>query len=121
LATNLRAVISQRLLRNRSGGRRVLAVELLLQTPHMSDLIMKGEFSQIREAMKQALDSGMLTFEESLLRLYRAGAITLDDALEHADSTVDLRLRVRLSEPLSLVEEQSPLAMAKDTAGSSRH
>jgi Tfp pilus assembly ATPase PilU len=56
--------------------------------------------------MKQGLDSGMLTFEESLLRLYRAGKISLDEALENADSRSDLSLRVRLSEPVSLELEQ---------------
>ena len=95
-------MLSQRLLRSASGGRRVPAVVLLLQTSFVSDLILKGQINQLREAMKQGIDSGMMTFEESLLRLYRAGKITLDEALDNADSRSDLALRVRLSEPVAL-------------------
>jgi twitching motility protein PilU len=114
LSLNLKAVLSQRLLRSASGGRRVPAVELLLQTAFVSDLILKGEISQLKEAMKQGLDSGMLTFEESLLRLYRGRRISMDEALENADSRSDLSLRVRLSEPLSLeLEQQQRLAIDK--------
>jgi twitching motility protein PilU len=102
LSQNLKAVLSLRLLRSASGGRRVPAVELLLQTAFVSDMIHKGEISQLKEAMKQGLDSGMLTFEESLLRLYRARRISMDEALDNADSRSDLSLRVRLSEPLPL-------------------
>ena len=100
LAFNLKAVVSQRLLRNARSGRRVPAVEILLQTSHVSDLILRGEVFKLKDAMKQGIDSGMTTFEESLLRLYHAGKITLDDALDNADSRADLALRVRLSEPL---------------------
>lgn len=103
LAFNLKAVVSQRLLRNARGGRRVPAVEILLQTSHVSDLILKGEIFKLKEAMKQGIDSGMMTFEESLLRLYQSGNITLDEALDNADSRADLSLRVRLSEPLDLM------------------
>ncbi|HSE11239.1 MAG TPA: PilT/PilU family type 4a pilus ATPase [Rudaea sp.] len=114
LSLNLKAVLSQRLLRSASGGRRVPAVELMLQTAFVSDLILKGEISQLKEAMKQGLDSGMLTFEESLLRLYRGRRISMDEALENADSRSDLSLRVRLSEPLSLeLEQQQRLAIDK--------
>jgi len=102
LSLNLKAVISQRLLRSARGGRRVPAIELLLQTAHVSDLILKGEIHQLHEALKQGLDSGMLTFEESLLKLYREGSITLEEALQNADSRSDLSLRVRLSEPIGL-------------------
>jgi len=107
LSLNLKAVISQRLLRNANGGRRVPAVELLLQTTHVSDLILKGEIYQLKEAMKQGLDSGMLTFEDSLLRLYNEGRITIEEALDNADSRTDLALRVRLNEPLTLAEKQT--------------
>ena len=114
LSQNLKAVLSLRLLRSASGGRRVPAAELLLQTAFVSDLILKGEIGQLKEAMKQGLDSGMLTFEESLLRLYRARKISMDEALENADSRSDLSLRVRLSEPLSLeLERQQRLAIDK--------
>ena len=112
LSFNLKAVISQRLLRNAAGGRRVPAVEILLQTSHVSDLILKGEVGKLKEAMKQGIDSGMMTFEESLLRLYQSGRITLEDALENADSRTDLALRVRLSETLKLtLTEKEPMVV----------
>ena len=111
LSQTLKAVLSQRLLRNARGGRRLPAVELLLQTTFVSDLIRKGEIDQLKEAMKQGLDVGMMTFEESLLRLYRGGRITLEEALENADSRSDLSLRVRLSEPVSLELDKQRLAL----------
>ena len=117
LAFNLKAVISQRLLHNARGGRRLPAVEILLQTSHISDLILKGEIFKLKEAMKQGIDSGMMTFEESLLRLYQSGSITLDEALENADSRADLALRVRLSEPLdAMLEEKQRLDVAAQEA-----
>jgi len=118
LSLNLKAVISQRLLRSASGGRRVPAVELLLQTTHVSDLILKGEIHQLHEALKQGLDSGMLTFEESLLKLYREGTITLEEALQNADSRPDLSLRVRLSEPAGLeLADPEPRAEGSSARG----
>ena len=116
LALNLKAVLSQRLLRSTAGGRRLPAVELLLQTTFVSDLILKGEIDQLKEAMKQGLDSGMLTFEESLLRLYQAGKISQEEALDNADSRSDLSLRIRLSEPLSLALEQQEKPMEIDSS-----
>jgi twitching motility protein PilU len=119
LSQNLKAVLSQRLVPSATGGRRVPAVELLLQTSFVSDLILKGQINQLKEAMKQGIDSGMMTFEESLLHLYRSGRITLDEALEHADSRSDLALRVRLAEPLNLaLDERARLAI--DSAGETR-
>lgn len=116
LSLNLKAVVSQRLLRTATGGRRLPAVELLLLTSLVSDLIIKGEIHQLREAMKQALDSGMLTFEESLWRLYSAGKITMEEALANADSRTDFSLRVRLSEPLTLTDrEDGTLSIQKTT------
>jgi len=112
LSLNLKAVISQRLLRSSDGGRRVPAVELLLQTSLVSDLILKGQIHQLREAMKQGADSGMSTFEESLWRLYSGGKISMQEALANADSRSDFSLRARLSEPLALADgESGTLAM----------
>jgi len=106
LSLNLKAVISQRLLRG-TDGRRLPAVELLLQTALVSDLIVKGEIHQLREAMKQGTDSGMSTFEESLWRLYSDGKISMDEALANADSRTDFQLRARLSGPLSLADSET--------------
>jgi twitching motility protein PilU len=98
LSLNLKAVVSQRLLRGLD-GKRIPAVEILLSTPYVADLIEKGEIYTIKEAMKQSLELGMLTFDESLYRLYAAGRISYAEAIEHADSQTDLALRIRLQGP----------------------
>ncbi|HET7331424.1 PilT/PilU family type 4a pilus ATPase [Dyella sp.] len=98
LSLNLKAVVSQRLLHALDGSR-VPAVELLLVTPYISDLIEKGEIATIREAMKLGNEVGMQTFDQSLYALYAAGTISYAEALEHADSRTDLALRVRLHGP----------------------
>ena len=98
LSLNLKSVVSQRLLRSME-GKRVPAVEILLSTPYVADLIEKGEIYTIKEAMKQSLEHGMLTFDESLYQLYAAGRISYAEAIEHADSQTDLALRIRLQGP----------------------
>lgn len=77
------------------------AVELLLRTPYVADLIEKGEVDQLEEAMKQGINQGMPTFDESLYQLYTAGRITLNDALDNANSRTDLALRIRLNQPMA--------------------
>ncbi|MES2311671.1 MAG: PilT/PilU family type 4a pilus ATPase [Pseudomonadota bacterium] len=98
LSLNLKAVISQRLLLA-VDGTRVPAVELLLVTAYISDLIEKGEIATIREAMKQNSAAGMQTFDQALYALYSAGTIGYAEAIEHADSRTDLALQVRLQGP----------------------
>jgi len=95
LSLNLRAVISQRLLRD-VNGKRVPAVEVMLNTNFIADLIQKRDIDGIKDAMKQGVDRGMQTFDEALFQLYKAGRITLEEALEYADSRTDLSLRIRL-------------------------
>jgi twitching motility protein PilU len=95
LSLNLQAVVSQRLMRG-VDGRRIPAVEILLRTPYIADLIAKGDVGAIKEAMKASRDRGMQTFDQSLFDLYEAGRISLDEALDNADSRNDLQLRVRL-------------------------
>jgi len=90
LAISLKCVISQRLIRSTRGGR-VPAVEIMLNTPRIADLIRKGEIGKIKEAMEQSLASGSQTFEQSLSALYRDGEITLEDALANADSATNLQ------------------------------
>jgi twitching motility protein PilU len=80
----LRAILSQRLVRART-GKRVAAVELLLNTPHIKDLILKGDISEVKEALKDSGEKGMQNFDEALLSLYQAGTITLEEAMSHAD------------------------------------
>jgi twitching motility protein PilU len=97
LSLNLRAVISQRLLPAISGGR-VPAVEVLLDSARVKDLIRKGEIGELKDAMERGSTVGMQTFDEALYNLYRAKKITLDDALANADSANNLRLRIKLSD-----------------------
>ncbi|OGT55758.1 MAG: type IV pili twitching motility protein PilT [Gammaproteobacteria bacterium RIFCSPHIGHO2_12_FULL_63_22] len=97
MSLNLKAVISQRLLKSvHANVRRVPAVEVLLSSPYVSDLIIKGEIGAIKEAMKHSTEIGMQTFDESLFRLFAAGQISYQDAIEVADSRTDLALRIRL-------------------------
>ena len=97
LSLNLRAVIGQRLLKGLR-TRRIPAVEVLLSTPFVADLIAKGEVAAIREAMKLGSD-GMRTFDQALYDLYAAGEISYAEAMDNADSRTDLALRVRLRGP----------------------
>jgi len=98
LSLNLKAVIGQRLLKGVK-TKRVPAIELLLSSAYISDLIEKGEIATIREAMKQGNEQGMQTFDQALYKLYAAGEITYQEALENADSRTDLSLKVRLEGP----------------------
>ncbi len=93
LAHYLRAILSQRLVRSRN-GKRVAAVELMLNTPHIKDLIMKGDISAVKEAHKDSGEQGMQTFDDALLGLYKAGTITLEEAMSHADSRANLEAKV---------------------------
>jgi twitching motility protein PilU len=93
LAHYLRAIISQRLVRARN-GKRVAAVELLLNTPHIKDLILKGDISEVKEALKESGEKGVQNFDDALLDLYKAGTITLEEAMTHADSRSNLEAKV---------------------------
>jgi len=95
LSLNLRAVVSQRLILARDGGL-VPAVEVMLLSRYVSELIRKGEIKGIKDAMEQSELHGMQTFDQALYQLYHTGAITLEQALQNADSRNDLSLRIRL-------------------------
>jgi twitching motility protein PilU len=97
LSLNLRAIMSQRLIKSVDGGR-VAAVEILLDSPRVKDLIHKAQVAELKEAMEKSTNVGMQTFDQALYDLYKAGKITLDEALKNADSANNLRLRVKLSE-----------------------
>ena len=97
LSLNLRALISQRLIPKQDGKGRVPAVEVLINSPLISDLIFKGEVSEIKEIMKKSRNMGMQTFDQALFDLYENNAITLEDALRNADSVNDLRLQIKLN------------------------
>jgi twitching motility protein PilU len=96
LSLNLKAVISQRLIPIKSGKGRVPAVEVMINSPLIADLILKGEVHGIKELMAKSTEAGMQTFDQSLFNLLEAGLISYDDALRNADSVNDLRLRVKL-------------------------
>lgn len=89
----LRAILSQRLVRART-GKRVAAVELMINTPHIKDLILKGEISEVKDAHKESGEKGMQNFDEALLELYKNGTITLEEAMSHADSRSNLEAKV---------------------------
>ncbi len=95
LALNLRAFISQRLVPTMD-GKRCAAIEILLGTPTVSELIMRGEVEGIKEIMQKSENLGMQTFDAALFKLYNAGKITMEEALRNADSANNLRLRIKL-------------------------
>lgn len=97
LSQHLRAIISQRLIIGKD-GKRVPAVEILLNTPFISQLIEEGRLSELKDAMTQGTLSGMLTFDQSLYKLYKEGRIELDEALRNADSRNNLRLKLKLED-----------------------
>lgn len=96
LSLNTKAFISQRLLPTPSGKGRRAAVEVLLNTPLMSSMIMKGEVHEIKGLMKKSQDQGMQTFDQALFDLLGENAITVEEAMRNADSVNDLRLRIKL-------------------------
>ncbi len=97
LSLNLRGIISQRLIPAIGGKGRVPAVEILLNSPLIADLIFKGEVGTIKEIMKKSREIGMQTFDQSLFDLYEAQKISYEDALRNADSINDLRLNIKLN------------------------
>ncbi len=96
LSANLRGIISQRLLKNRSGEGRVAAIEILLNSPLIKDLILKGELHEIKPIMAKSREIGMQTFDQALFDLYESDQVTYDDALRYADAQNELRLRIKL-------------------------
>lgn len=96
LSLNLKAVISQRLLRRPDGKGRVAAIEVMLNTPFLADLILKGAVHEIKEVMEKSNELGMKTFDQALFDLYEADLIGLEEALRNADSVNELRLRIKL-------------------------
>jgi twitching motility protein PilU len=97
LSLNLKAMVSQRLIPREDGAGRIAAVEILLNTPFISDLIFKGEVSAIKEVMKKGREHGMQTFDQALFDLFEGYYITEADALRNADSVNDLRLQIKLN------------------------
>ncbi|MEY2632241.1 MAG: hypothetical protein RIR00_895 [Pseudomonadota bacterium] len=96
LSLNLRALVSQRLIPRKDGKGRSACIEILINSPLISDLIFKGDIHEIKEIMKKSRELGMQTFDQALFDLYEAGKISYEDALRNADSLNDLRLQIKL-------------------------
>ncbi|MDR2220953.1 MAG: PilT/PilU family type 4a pilus ATPase [Methylobacillus sp.] len=112
LSLNTRAFISQRLMPKKDSKGRVPAIEIMLNSPLISDLIFKGDVHEIKNIIGKSRELGMQTFDQSLFDLYEAGQITYEDALRNADSVNDLRLRIKL---------ESKDAKEKDIAAGINH
>ncbi|MBQ5947997.1 PilT/PilU family type 4a pilus ATPase [Massilia sp. ST3] len=97
LSLNMKGLISQRLIPKKAAKGRVVAMEILLNSPLISDLIFKGDVHEIKEIMKKSRELGMQTFDQALFDLYEADKITYEDALRNADSVNDLRLNIKLN------------------------
>ncbi|MCH7316259.1 PilT/PilU family type 4a pilus ATPase [Acinetobacter sp. ANC 3882] len=108
LSSNMKAIISQRLVRTQDGQGRRAAIEILLNTPLIGDNILKGQFHALKEIMSKSRELGMQTFDQALFELYNEGAISYDEALRNADSVNELRLQIKLK---STRQEGSPVAM----------
>ena len=98
LSLNLKAIVAQQLIPTPDGQSRVLAVEVMINTPLMADLIRKGEIHQMKPLMAKSGQHGMCTFDQALYELYKNGDITYEDAINHADSANELRLMIKLGE-----------------------
>jgi twitching motility protein PilU len=97
LSSNLKAIISQRLVRTADGKGRKAAIEILLNTPIIADKLLKGEFHEIKSIMAKSTELGMRTFDWSLFELYNDGTISYDEAIRNADSANELRLNIKLN------------------------
>jgi len=97
LASNLKSIISQRLVRKQDGSGRTAAIEILLNTPIVSDKLLKGEFHELKEIMGKSHEVGMRTFDLSLFELYENGVIAYDEAIRNSDSANELRLNIKLN------------------------
>ncbi|WP_131781339.1 PilT/PilU family type 4a pilus ATPase [Legionella gresilensis] len=113
LAQNLRAIISQRLIPGIEKSR-VPAVEILINSPYVADLIEKGKIDEIKEAMVKSRDSGMQTFDQALFDLYKAGKITKENAIRFADSKNNVGLQIRLTEEKGFDQDQNNLSIEED-------
>ncbi len=97
LSSNLRSIVSQRLIRTSDGKRRRAAMEILINTPIIAEKILKGEFHEIKSLMTKSRELGMRTFDWSLFELYNEGEISYEEAIRNADSANELRLNIKLN------------------------
>jgi len=107
LSLNLKGLISQRLLPRQEGKGRVAAVEIMLNTPLVADMIFQGKVGELKDLMKRSRELGMQTFDQALFDLYEANLCTYEDVLRNADSVNDLRLQIKLESQRSRVQDLS--------------
>ena len=120
MSLNLKAVVAQRLIPKKDGSGRTVAVEVLLNTPLIGDLIEKGKVSEIKDVMKRSRELGMQTFDQAVYDLYKAGEISYEEALKNADSANEVRLMIKLgAESGELPEDESVqgLSLEADDSG----
>ncbi|GAB4345866.1 MAG: type IV pilus ATPase PilU [Gammaproteobacteria bacterium] len=110
LSLNLKGVVAQQLVPHKDGTSRRVAVEILLGTPLVSDLIHKGDIHKLKEVMKRSNEQGMITFDQALYKLYTEGEITVEEALRHADSPNEVRLMIKLGKEGAAEQLQSATA-----------
>src|SRR5882724_1603359 len=108
LSSNLKGIISQRLVRKEDGSGRTAAIEILLNTPIVSDRLLKGEFHELKQIMGKSREVGMRTFDWSLFELYADGVIAYDEAIRNADSANELRLNIKLNSKRPAPAANSP-------------
>lgn len=112
LSSNMKAIISQRLVRTEDGKGRRAAVEIMLNTPLVADIILKGNMHELKALMTKSKELGMQTFDQALFDLYDEGAISYDEAIRNADSANELRLQIKLKSKRSMNGGAAPsLAM----------
>jgi twitching motility protein PilU len=117
LSSNLRAIISQRLVRTADGKGRKAAIEILINTPIIADKLLKGEFHEIKAIMSKSRELGMKTFDWSLFELYNEGTISYDEAIRNADSANELRLNIKLNSTRQPEKEASVEPALERAAG----
>jgi twitching motility protein PilU len=118
LSANLRAIVSQRLVRTEDGKGRVAAIEILLNTPTIAEKIFKGEFNELKGVMNKSRELGMRTFDWALFELYNEGLIGYDEAIRNADSANELRLNIKLKSQRGEPDMAAGLSLSMDDAPS---
>ena len=117
LSSNLRAIVSQRLVRTADGKGRKAAMEILINTPIVADKLLKGEFHEIKGIMSKSRELGMKTFDWSLFELYNEGSVTYEEAIRNADSSNELRLNIKLNSTRQPSAESSREGALQSAAG----
>ena len=121
LSLNLRAMVAQQLLPRKAGRGRIPVVEVLLNTPLVSEYIRKGEVHLIKEVISKSNEQGMQTLDQSLVQNYKLGNITLEDAIRHADSSNDVRLMIKMYEKSKTSGNDVDTGLTYDKPDSGRH